>query len=69
MQALHLGTTSFSLSFEFRIAAREQVIATAETVYVMVDTHTLAKQPLTDDFRARLERGALMATADHAGWK
>ena len=42
----HLGTTSFTLQTEFRIAGDEALIATSETVYVHVDTHTLTKAPL-----------------------
>lgn len=68
VQALHLGNTSFSLGFEFRVAGQEAVITEAETVYVMVDTHTLAKQALGDDFRARLGKGAPGVRIDHAGY-
>lgn len=67
VKAAHLGNTSFSLAFEFRIDGQSAVIVTAETVYVMVDTHTLAKKALTDDFRARLSAGASGVSVDHAG--
>ncbi|HEV3136980.1 MAG TPA: hypothetical protein VGZ26_03735, partial [Pirellulales bacterium] len=62
----HLGTTSFTLSVAFRIAGQEPVIATAETVYVLVDAATLAKSPLPADLRAALGRGAAGLVVDHA---
>jgi acyl-CoA thioester hydrolase len=63
-----LGTTSFTLRAEFRIADRETVIAIAETVYVLVDALTLQKRPLPDRFRAALESGAVGVESDHAGY-
>ncbi|HZP14087.1 MAG TPA: thioesterase family protein [Nevskiaceae bacterium] len=69
VKAAQLGNTSFSLAFEFRIDGQPTVITSAETVYVMVDTHTLAKKALTDDFRARLTAGAAGLAVDHAGRK
>jgi len=65
--AKHLGTTSFTFATEFRIAGNEAVIATAETVYVHVDTKTLKKQPIPDEMRERFTRGASGKTIDHAG--
>lgn len=67
VRAAKLGTTSFTLAVEFRIAGRPEVIATVETVYVLVDSATLSKKPLPDELRARLERGA-DAVTDHAGF-
>lgn len=68
VRANHLGKTSFSLLAEMRIAGEEPVVATVETVYVLVAAHTLAKMPLPADFRAALERGAPGKTVDHAGY-
>lgn len=62
------GNTSFTLLTEFRIAGEESVIATAETVYVLVDAKTLAKTPLPARLREALERGAPGAVVDHAGY-
>ena len=62
-----LGNTSFTISTEFRVAGEEPVIATAETVYVLVDTHTLGKVPMPPDFRTALEKGAPGVITDHAG--
>jgi len=43
VQATRLGNTSFTLATEFRIAARPEIIVTAETVNVVVEAHTLRK--------------------------
>lgn len=66
--AEHLGTTSFTLQTEFRIAGSDAVIAAAETVYVHVDTHTLTKSPLPTHLRAALTRGAPGVKVDHAAY-
>ncbi len=65
--AQHLGTTSFTLLTEFRIAGSEAVIATAATVYVHVD-HTLQKQAIPAAMRAAFSRGAPGVEVDHAGY-
>jgi acyl-CoA thioester hydrolase len=62
-----IGTTSFTFTTEFRIAGDERVICTVETVYVMVDTHTLTKKPIPDEIRAAFERGAPGVVTNHAG--
>jgi acyl-CoA thioester hydrolase len=67
--ATRLGTTSFTLVTEFRIAGDERVIATVETVYVLVDARTLTKLPLPDTLRVALQEGAAGRTADHAGYQ
>lgn len=61
-----LGTTSFVIATEFRIAGNESPIATGETVYVLVDSATLKKTPLPVDFRKALEKGAPGVCIDHA---
>lgn len=65
----HLGTTSFTFFTEFRMAGNEAVIATAETVYVHVNTQTLKKQALPDAWREAFGRGAAGVEVDHAGLK
>jgi acyl-CoA thioester hydrolase len=67
--AARLGTTSFTLQAEFRLAGEEKVIATSETVYVLVDAATLTKRELPPDFRAALEHGAPGRTIDHAHYQ
>jgi acyl-CoA thioester hydrolase len=62
-----LGTTSFTVRTDFRIAGGDgQVIVGVETVYVLVDATTLTKLPLPDSLRAALEAGAAGAVTDHA---
>ena len=68
VEARHLGNTSFTLFAEFRIAGRENVIATVETVYVHVDHKTLQKQVIPDLRREALQRGAPGVAIDHAGY-
>ena len=64
----HLGTTSVTLATEFRIAGEEALIATSESVYVHVDTHTLKKAPIPSRLREALERGAPGKHVDHAAY-
>jgi acyl-CoA thioester hydrolase len=68
VQSKHLGTTSFALLAEFRIAGNEQITASVETVYVNVDPKQLTKTPLSETIRAALTRGAPGAQIDHAGY-
>ena len=63
-----LGNTSFTVVTEFRIAGEEPIIATGQTVYVLVNPQTLTKIPLPDNFRAALQNGAPYAVTDHAGY-
>jgi acyl-CoA thioester hydrolase len=68
IETTHIGNTSFTLLAQFRIAGQETVIVTVETVYVHVDHQTLQKQPLSDDRREALTRGAPNVAVDHAGY-
>ncbi|MBX7164788.1 MAG: acyl-CoA thioesterase [Pirellulales bacterium] len=68
VRTLNLGNTSFSASCEFRRAGSTDVIATSETVYVMVDAVTLDKTPIPGHLREILQRGAPGKQIDHAGW-
>ncbi len=65
---LSVGTTSFTLRCQFRIAGEENVICESETIYVLVDHDTLKKRLVPDDMRARLEAGAPDQRVDHAGY-
>src|SRR5207249_805646 len=67
VSAPRLGTTSFTLTMDFRVAGEDPIIVTAETVYVMVDAKTLTKIPIPADVRAAFEAGACGQTTDHAG--
>lgn len=66
--AKHLGNTSFTFATEFRIAGEERMIASAETVYVLVVPHSLVKTPLTPELRSILEAGGRGKRTDHAGY-
>ena len=66
--ATHLGTTSFTVTTNFRIAGGERVIVTVETVYVLVDAKTLTKTPLPARVRTALQEGAAGRLTDHAGY-
>ena len=66
--AKHVGNTSFIVAAEFRVAGKGRVIVTAETVYVLVKQHTLAKTPIPPELRAAMERGAPGIVTDHAGY-
>ena len=68
VSASQLGNTSFTISTEFRLAGEKPILATAETVYVVVDAHTLNKTSLPADFRQALEKGAPGMMTDHAGY-
>jgi len=61
-----LGNTSFTVATEFRIAGDDFIVATGETVYVLVHPHTLVKMPLPADLRAALEKGAPGTIVDHS---
>jgi acyl-CoA thioester hydrolase len=69
VHASRIGTTSFTFSTEFRIAGDERVICIVETVYVMVDGHSLTKKAIPDGVRAAFERGAPGVETDHAGYR
>ncbi len=66
--ATRLGTTSFTITTDFRIAGEEKPIVTAETVYVLVDGKTLTKTPLPAHVRGALQEGAAGRMTDHAAY-
>ncbi|MEK6806248.1 MAG: thioesterase family protein [Pseudomonadota bacterium] len=63
----HLGNTSFTMACEFRRAGQTDLLASSETVYVLVDHDSLTKKKLPDALRANIERGVDAAT-DHAAY-
>jgi acyl-CoA thioester hydrolase len=67
--ATRLGTTSFTIGTQFRVAGEERVIVTVETIYVLVDGKTLTKLPLPDAIRAALQEGAAGRVTDHAAYQ
>ena len=64
----HLGTSSFTIVTELRVAGQEQVISRVETVNVLIDADTMQKTAIPADLRAALERGAPGMVTDHAGY-
>lgn len=64
--AKRLGTTSFVIATEFRIAGSDTVSATGETVYVLVDSATLTKMSLSPELRQAFQQGARGLCVDHA---
>lgn len=66
--AKQLGNTSLTLVTEIRIAGSDSVIVSAETVYVLMDAHSMKKVPLPADMRVAMETGAPGAITDHAGY-
>jgi acyl-CoA thioester hydrolase len=67
--ATRLGTTSFTIGTEFRVAGEQRVLVTVETIYVLVDGKTLTKLPLPDAIRVALQEGAAGRVTDHAGYQ
>lgn len=63
-----LGTTSFTCRATFRVADIDRIVATIETVYVLVEAATLTKTPLPAAFREAVETGAAGVVIDHAGY-
>ena len=64
----HLGTTSFTIVTDFRVAGHEQLITRAETVNVFIDPATMKKTSIPASLKAALERGAPGTAIDHAGY-
>src|SRR5256885_1621003 len=62
-----LGTTSFTVRTDFRIAGDDRVVVNVETVYVLVDARTLTKMALPDRLRAALQDGAAGRVTAPAG--
>jgi acyl-CoA thioester hydrolase len=63
-----LGRTSFTIGTEFRMAGADRLLATVETVYVLMDGRTLTKLEIPPDIRRALEHGARGKTTDHAAY-
>ncbi len=68
VSAKHLGNTSFTLATEMHIAGAEKVVVAAETVYVLINEHTMEKIALPTNLRVVLENGAPDIITDHAGY-
>ncbi len=64
----HVGTTSFTIVTEIRVAGSEQLISRAETVNVYIDAESMKKTSIPSDLRTAMERGAPGLVTDHAGY-
>jgi acyl-CoA thioester hydrolase len=63
-----LGSTSFTIAVEFRIAGQERIISRAETVYVRVNPKLLTKLPLPPNLQERMDAMPRGTIVDHAGY-
>jgi acyl-CoA thioester hydrolase len=52
VETARIGTTSFTLAY--RVLRGDELLVTAETVYVVVGTDGSGKRPVPDDFRTAL---------------
>lgn len=68
VQLKFIGTTSFGLKTEIRIAGQEALISEAESVHVLMNSRTLTKNTIPDNLRAALTTGAPGIRIDHAGY-
>jgi acyl-CoA thioester hydrolase len=68
MLTTHLGTTSFTVTVDFRVAGADRIIVKVETVYVLMDAATLTKRPIPEAIRHALTAGARGKTVDHAAY-
>lgn len=64
----HIGRTSFTISTDIRVAGEEKIIASAETVRVVLDPKTMTKEPISAALREAMEKGAPGVVVDHAGY-
>ncbi len=67
VRTVRIGTTSFTIGTEFHRHPDGLLLATAETVYVVVDSKDYKKTPIPASQRAALEQGASGRLVDHAG--
>jgi len=65
---IRLGNSSFTIGTNIRMAGQEPVLATAETVLVLIDERIMKSVRLTDRHRESLTNGAPGGVADHAGY-
>ncbi|WP_085811840.1 acyl-CoA thioesterase [Geoanaerobacter pelophilus] len=63
-----VGNSSLTIVTDFRSAGKDAVIASAETVRVLVDAKTLQKVEIPPELRRALEKGAPGVVVDHAGY-
>jgi acyl-CoA thioester hydrolase len=62
-----VGNTSFTMQIDMLNWQTQQAVASAEIVYVMVDSLTFEKKPVPNEFKATLLKGAAGRTMNLAG--
>jgi acyl-CoA thioester hydrolase len=68
VRTMQVGTTSFTLATEFRLAGEDRLLATVESVLVLIDERTMQKTPLLERHRQALIDGAPDTVIDHAAY-
>lgn len=69
VEVVQVGTTSIALRSHIHQAKDDTPVAKADTVAVVVDSHTLQKTPVAEPLKQALLAGAPGAWVDHAGWR
>lgn len=67
VKAGHIGNTSYCLEFEISNFETQELVATAEIIYVLVSATEFTKMPIPENLRNKLEQGAPGVVVDHAG--
>lgn len=67
VKAGHIGNTSYRLEFEIANFSTQELVATAEIIYVLVSATEFSKMSIPDDFKRKLEHGSPGVIVDHAG--
>jgi len=67
VSAKHIGNSSFSFEVCFKHHISQQVIASAEIVYVMVNSHSHEKMNIPESMKLSLKQGASGMVVNHAG--
>lgn len=68
VRTTQIGTTSCTIATEFRIAGEGALLATVESVLVLIDERTMQKTPLLERHKEALLAGAPGIVTDHAGF-
>jgi len=67
VKASHIGNSSYTFAFSISNYETGDAIATAETVYVMVNANDYTKMSIPDDLKQKLHQGAPGHIINHAG--
>ena len=67
VKPIKVGNSSYTLQFDFFNYQSEEVLVSAEVVYVMVSTDQHIKMQVPQEMREQFEQGAKGIKIDHAG--